>query len=66
MSKKELAKELVARAWCHGNWECGYPEDDGMYYDDSQLEDMDLRLDDKYIKTIFTTYDEEYAREWCK
>lgn len=107
MNKKELSKELVKRAWCHGNWECGYPEDDGMYYDDRQLADMvenamsedeikeyldrdielwftfnfyvnsagnqcgqykdvDLRVDDKYVKTIFTTYDQKYADEWCR
>lgn len=31
-----------------------------------QYKDVDLRIDDKYIKTIFTTYDDEYARKWCR
>lgn len=107
MDKKELVKKFVKKAFCRGNWKCGCDDDNGMYYNESQLADMvekamtsneikkylyhdielwfsfnfyynsagnqcgqyndvELFIDDQYIKTIFTTYDEEYEKNWCK
>jgi hypothetical protein len=31
-----------------------------------QYNDVDLYVDDEFVKTIYTTYDQKYADEWCR